>query len=861
MAAAPPGHVQRTADRLAGAGDAPPLAVLVAADGTGRTETLDALVAVLDARSIGSVAVAGRRADRDVAFGALLPTIDQPPAKPTRRSVRSSLAETLAGTGRVLVVDDGHLLDADSADVLLGLVDDARAGGIGIVVALSPTLPGSDDPLTAALARTGTVVRPEPLDDDDVAERAERILGTAPDSAVVELALTRAVGHARITDRLVAAWRDNGSIDRGAFIADPDPTPDAVADTISASAAELTPEAHAALTALALGPALDDELLTALSSGAARPGRSAPEIWQELRAAGLLVPGHEEPLPVVADAVAGRLDPAGRRDLQRRIAELLQARGAPASQIADHLVAAEARGPDVAEVLVSAGEAQLGEAPAVASEMLALAVEAGADATSVAGARAEAAALGGDEDSAIALADGAAGGPTASTARAELVLAGVLARRGLWARAQRSYDSIVGHPLLPDDAMRSLGSVPRAALGRSNGDQQAASEARPGAIAADVARVLGAAATAAAAGDAPLARRRAGEAAELVEAAGTPVVLPETPHALAALVALATGDSDDAERMAARALSAQVGGPAAARRHALIGGLAAMRAGRWDRAQHALDSADGPCTTRDAVIRGALAASLARRVGDVARLVEAWESIVAPVSAVHGDLFLLLPLAELVVVAARLGRRDAIAAREAELDEVLDGLGRPGLWSRPLAWARVEAAVAADDHDGLDRAVAALSDCAPADARVGGLDDAAAAWQRVLAGDAGGLDAGVAGLERAGLVWEASRLVGQAAIRAVDPGETRSLLGRARDLKGTLPVLDKSGAPTGTVLSAREQEVAACVVDGLTHKEIGAMLFISPKTVEHHVARIRQKLGATTRAELLAGLRATLAAT
>ena len=62
------------------------------------------------------------------------------------------------------------------------------------------------------------------------------------------------------------------------------------------------------------------------------------------------------------------------------------------------------------------------------------------------------------------------------------------------------------------------------------------------------------------------------------------------------------------------------------------------------------------------------------------------------------------------------------------------------------------------------------------------------------------------------------------------------------------------------MLSAREQEVAACVVDGLTHKEIGAMLFISPKTVEHHVARIRQKLGATSRAELLAGLRSTLAA-
>ena len=63
------------------------------------------------------------------------------------------------------------------------------------------------------------------------------------------------------------------------------------------------------------------------------------------------------------------------------------------------------------------------------------------------------------------------------------------------------------------------------------------------------------------------------------------------------------------------------------------------------------------------------------------------------------------------------------------------------------------------------------------------------------------------------------------------------------------------------VLSEREQTVAQHVVDGLTHKEIGAQLYISPKTVEHHVAKIRQKLGATTRAEMLAALRTQLTPT
>jgi len=52
--------------------------------------------------------------------------------------------------------------------------------------------------------------------------------------------------------------------------------------------------------------------------------------------------------------------------------------------------------------------------------------------------------------------------------------------------------------------------------------------------------------------------------------------------------------------------------------------------------------------------------------------------------------------------------------------------------------------------------------------------------------------------------------------------------------------------------------VARLVLAGSTHREIGAQLYIAPKTVEHHVARIRSKLGAGTRAELLAMLREML---
>ena len=42
---------------------------------------------------------------------------------------------------------------------------------------------------------------------------------------------------------------------------------------------------------------------------------------------------------------------------------------------------------------------------------------------------------------------------------------------------------------------------------------------------------------------------------------------------------------------------------------------------------------------------------------------------------------------------------------------------------------------------------------------------------------------------------------------------------------------------------------------GLTYKQIGEQLFISAKTVEHHMARMRQRLGSGSRGELFARLR------
>jgi DNA-binding NarL/FixJ family response regulator len=67
--------------------------------------------------------------------------------------------------------------------------------------------------------------------------------------------------------------------------------------------------------------------------------------------------------------------------------------------------------------------------------------------------------------------------------------------------------------------------------------------------------------------------------------------------------------------------------------------------------------------------------------------------------------------------------------------------------------------------------------------------------------------------------------------------------------------------PESDSLTPSELQVALRVAEGLTNREVAAAIFISPKTVEHHLSSIYRKLGIRSRTELARRIAATDPAT
>jgi DNA-binding CsgD family transcriptional regulator len=193
-----------------------------------------------------------------------------------------------------------------------------------------------------------------------------------------------------------------------------------------------------------------------------------------------------------------------------------------------------------------------------------------------------------------------------------------------------------------------------------------------------------------------------------------------------------------------------------------------------------------------------------------------------------------------------------------------------------MHWYAVQAASLAERADDAETHAAALEGSAQGYPQAAVLAAAARCWLRVMDGDVDPDEVEVVArrLASIGHGWDGSRLAGQAAVRTGDRAVMSALMSCARSLRpvpGQEPAPAAEPAPVTSVplgrpaaeapsalLSDREREVAALLVTGLTYKEIGERLFISAKTVEHHVARMRQRFGAGSRGELFSQLRSAL---
>jgi DNA-binding CsgD family transcriptional regulator len=71
-----------------------------------------------------------------------------------------------------------------------------------------------------------------------------------------------------------------------------------------------------------------------------------------------------------------------------------------------------------------------------------------------------------------------------------------------------------------------------------------------------------------------------------------------------------------------------------------------------------------------------------------------------------------------------------------------------------------------------------------------------------------------------------------------------------RELLATGETVRKRTVDTSDELTVQERQIALLARDGLSNPEIGARLFISPRTVQYHLRKVFTKLDITSRNQL-----------
>jgi DNA-binding CsgD family transcriptional regulator len=748
-------------------------------------------------------------------------------------------------TGGALVVDDAHLLTDEE---LALLCDRAAEPGRTIVVAAEPLAHhGALRSLTLALTRENPAVTLG-------AWTAAELSRLAPEHGQAVLAATAGVPF------LVAAALDDTNADSPA---------DAARFALVERLRRLDQPVLDTLLVCSLDPRLGpDDIAAALQVDAG----AAQSLVDRARATGLLEPGRHPRFQRTLHQVVAEIIGAARHheteiSLLRSQLEMTTLSADLALQMAEHGL----RDSGLAEALTTLGGRHRDD-PARAARLYRAASDAGS--THLSAELGDALALTGDCATAARLSD-------------ELLGSADPAQRAAAVRIAASVAMHDGGAASASDLFRWLGPYPDAFVGSAaavvslaTGDVATARAAlEPGDTGPPTSTARAARSLADGLLDTldrpfPAAIGRLSQAIT-VEWSSTRVA-PDSPAALVTLAALHGGDPVRARSIIGRATTN--GEAFTAHRHRLLLGWTRMLDGQLNRAAGDV-AAPGAVELhrRDALWSAALSTAIARRAGDSGAMQRHWYAAMEVLAEYSMDLYSLLPLGELWIAAARMRLVDRLQQHLDEALHLLDSLGRPPLWSVPLHWAGVHAGILANSPDAVAPHGQALTAAAADSAYARALATAGRSWLRVLANqvDVDEVTLAARALAQFGLTWDATRLAGQAALQTPDPRVSGVMLQLARDLKSdttdsadTPDAYDDSARPPTTTarpaaapssrLSDREREVAELLLLGMPYRDIGSQLFISAKTVEHHVARIRRRLGAESRSEMLSMLRAVI---
>jgi DNA-binding CsgD family transcriptional regulator len=776
---------------------------------------------------------------------------------------RSAAAGNAADSA--VVVDDADLLDDAELDRLTELVAEPDST---VVIATQPLMhrPSLRD-LTTALERENPAVALGPLPAVEVGRAAAATLGAPAPPDLVRLLISATGGVPFLLGAALAA------LDEG-----PTGVRQAARFGLIERLRRLDERLLDTLLISSLGSGLGpDDVAAALRL----PSETALAAVDRARATGLVEPAHHQSLlRTVHDAIAQIVGAARHHDIELSLLgsqiELSTLTADLALRMAEHGLRDERLATALTDLATHTERH-----PARAARLYRAAADAGA--TSLDGRLADALALTGDCATAARLADDLlTSEDPAERAAAVRIAASVAMHDGSAAQAADLFGWLGP---APDAVVAAAGTIVAVAVGDAASARATALE-RPSGPPTSVAR----AARSITEGlvmtldqPYPVAVARLGQA--ITGEGAQAGVLPDTPAALVTLAALHSGDPVRARSVIGRAVhhDGQLDRADAifvTSRHRLLLGWAQMQDGQLAAAAAAVPAnAYSSLHRRDALWAAALHTAVARRSGDSGAMQKHWYSAMEVLAECSADVFTLLPLGELWVAAARMRQVDQLKHAVDEAFALLAALGDPVLWSVPLHWAGVHAGILANSPDDVaphGQALTAAAACTPF---AKALAVAGRTWLRVLANhvDVGEVTAAARALAQYGHTWDATRLAGQAALQTTDPRLSQAMLQLARDLKQAAvspepvvaPVTDLAPATASravparaasTQLSDREREVAELLLQGLPYRDIGAQLFISAKTVEHHVARIRRRLGAESRSEMLSMLRAQLGA-